>query len=335
MPAEEGSRVPDDTNSDDLGLLGRSAAVVALRATVRRVADAPYPVLITGESGSGKELVAKAVHRLSRRAVRRFGAVNCAALADELVEAELFGYTKGAFTGAVTDRAGLFEAADRGTLLLDEVGELSQRAQAKLLRVLQDGEIRRVGESQSRRVDVRVVAATNRPLDAAVGAGQFREDLLYRLDVLRMVVPPLRDRGDDVRLLAEHFWSRAQLLTGSRAAPAKSTLAALARYHWPGNVRQLENVVASLVVRGPRHGLVGPSTLPAAFGVTEHDVPTLYEARASFERRFVSGALARAGGRRGQAALDFGITRQGLAKLLKRLQLDASAASTIRTSRSQ
>ena len=261
--------------------------------------------------------------------------MNCAALADDLVEAELFGYTKRASTGAVTDRAGLFEAADRGALLLDEVGELSQRAQAKLLRVLQDGEIRRVGESQSRRVEVRVVAATNRPLDAAVGAGQFREDLLYRLDVLRMVVPPLRDRGDDVRLLAEHFWSRAQLLTGSRAAPAKSTLAALARYHWPGNVRQLENVVASLVVRGPRHGLVGPSTLPAAFGVTEHDVPTLYEARASFERRFVSGALARAGGRRGQAALDFGITRQGLAKLLKRLQLDASAASTIRTSRSQ
>ena len=137
---------------------------------MRRVADAPYPVLITGESGSGKELVAKAVHRLSRREVRRFGAVNCAALADELVESELFGYTKGAFAGAGTDRAGLFEAADRGTLLLDEVGELSQRAQAKLLRVLQDGEIRRVGESQSRRVDVRVVAATNRPLDAAVGA---------------------------------------------------------------------------------------------------------------------------------------------------------------------
>ena len=138
-----------------------------------------------------------------------------------------------------------------------------------------------------------------------------------------------------MRLLAEHFWSRAQLLTGSRAAPAKSTLAALARYHWSGNVRQLENVVASLVVRGPRHGVVGPSTLPPAFGVTEHDVPTLYEARASFERRFVSGALARAGGRRGRAALELGITRQGLAKLLKRLHLEASAASTIRTSDSQ
>lgn len=322
----------NEADPDDLGLLGRSDALVALRGTVRRVAESPYPVLITGESGSGKELVARAVHRLSPRATRRFGAVNCAALTDDLVEAELFGYTKGAFTGAITERVGLFEAADRGTLFLDEVGELSHRAQAKLLRVLQDGEIRRVGENQSRKVDVRVVAATNRPLDDAVVAGQFREDLLYRLDVLRMVVPPLRDRGDDVVLLAEHFWSRAQALTGSRAAPAKSTLTALARYHWPGNVRQLENVVASLVVRGPRHGIVGPSSLPHTFGLTTSEAPSLQEARSAFERRFVSGALARAGGRRGQAALELGVTRQGLAKLLKRLDLDAAPAGASRTS---
>ena len=322
----------NEDNPDDLGLLGRSDALVALRRTVRRVAESPYPVLITGESGSGKELVARAVHRLSPRATRCFGAVNCAALTDDLVEAELFGYTKGAFTGAITERVGLFEAADRGTLFLDEVGELSQRAQAKLLRVLQDGEIRRVGENQPRKVDVRVVAATNRPLDDAVVAGQFREDLLYRLDVLRMVVPPLRDRGDDVVLLAEHFWSRAQSLTGSRAAPAQSTLTALVRYHWPGNVRQLENVVASLVVRGPRHGIVGPSSLPHTFGVTTSEAPTLQEARAAFERRFVSGALARAGGGRGKAALELGVTRQGLAKLLKRLDLDAPPAGASRTS---
>ncbi len=314
--------MPDDANVDDLGLLGCSEALIALRATLRRVADSPYAVLITGESGSGKELVARAVHRLSRRAARRFGAVNCAALTDELVEAELFGHAKGAFTGAITERAGLFESADRGTLFLDEVGEPSRRAQAKLLRVLQDGEIRRVGENQARRVDVRVVAATNRPLDDAVVTGHFREDLLYRLDVLRMVVPPLRERGDDVLLLAAHFWSRAQSLTGSRAAPAKSTLTALARYHWPGNVRQLENVVASLVVQGPRHGVVGPSALPPSFGATEREVPSLREARVSFERRFVSGALARAGGRRGKAAVELGVTRQGLAKLLKRLALD-------------
>ena len=294
-----------------------------LRGVVRRVAESPYPVLVTGESGCGKELVARAVHRLSRRPDRYMGAVNCAALIDELVEAELFGYARGAFTGAVTERAGLFEASDQGTLFLDEVGELSTRAQAKLLRTLQDGEIRRVGENLPRRVDVRVVAATNRPLEADVSAGRFREDLLYRLDVLRIEVPPLRDRGNDVLLLAEYFWRRAQSLTRSRASPAGSTLAALARYHWRGNVRQLENVIASLVVRGPRGGVVGSATLPDSIAGNTGVVETLHQARVLFERRYVSGALARAGGRRGKAALALGVTRQGLAKLLKRLDLDS------------
>ena len=314
------------TTPDDLGLLGRSNAMAELRDVGRRVAQAPYPVLVTGESGSGKELVARAVHRLSRRPDRCMGAVNCAALTDELVEAELFGHARGAFTGAVTERAGLFEASDRGTLFLDEVGELSTRAQAKLLRVLQDGEIRRVGENVPRRVDVRVVAASNRPLDAAVTAGRFREDLLYRLDVLRIEVPPLRDRGDDVLLLTEHFWRRAQSLTGRAAAPARSTLAALSTYHWPGNVRQLENVVASLVVRGPHRGVVGPSSLPDCIAGNTDAVETLQHARELFERQYVRGALARAGGRKGRAALALGVTRQGLAKLLKRLDLDRSGA---------
>ena len=313
--------------TDDLGLLGRSAAMDELRGTVRRVAESPYAVLVTGESGSGKELVARAIHRLSRRPDRRFGAVNCAALTDELVESELFGYARGAFTGAVTERAGLFEAADRGTLFLDEVGELSTRAQAKLLRVLQDGEVRRIGEHLPRRVDVRVVAATNRPLEADVSTGRFREDLLYRVDVLRVVVPPLRDRDEDVLLLAQHFWSRAQSVTGSRAVPARSTLAALTRYHWPGNVRQLENVIASLIVRGPRRGVVGPSTLPGCIAGDTDEIETLHQARMVFERRYVSGALARAGGRRGPAARALGVTRQGLAKLLKRLDLDSPRAA--------
>ena len=293
-----------------------------LRGAVRQAAASPYPVLVTGESGSGKELVAHAIHRLSRRADRRFGAVNCAALTDELVEAELFGSARGAFTGAVTERAGLFEASDQGTLFLDEVGELSTRAQAKLLRALQDGEIRRVGENRPRRVDVRVVAATNRPLETDVSTGRFREDLLYRLDVLRIAVPPLRDRGDDVMLLAAHFWGQAQALTGSRAAIGSATLVALARYHWPGNVRQLENVIASLVVRGPRRGVVGPTTLPGTIAGETGEAETLQRARLLFERRYVSGALARAGGRRAQAALALGVTRQGLAKLLKRLDLE-------------
>ncbi len=320
-------------HSEDLGLLGRSDAMARLRGSLRRVAESPFPVLVTGESGSGKELVARGVHRLSSRPERRFEAVNCAAFTDDLVEAELFGYVRGAFTGAVTDRAGLFEACDRGTLFLDEVGELSPRAQAKLLRVLQDGEIRRVGDTVPRAVDVRVVAATNRPLESDVRTGQYREDLLYRLDVLRIEVPPLRDRGDDVVLLVDHFWQRAQSLTGSRAAPARSTLEALARYHWPGNVRQLENVVAGLVVRGPRSGVVGPALLPAAItgGASGPDgVPTLHEARQVFERRFVSGALAQAGGRRTKAASALGVTRQGLAKLLKRLDLEDPSRAVVR-----
>jgi len=228
----------------------------------------------------------------------------------------------------VTERAGLFEAADRGTLFLDEVGELSARAQAKLLRVLQDGEIRRIGENRPRRIDVRVVAATNRPLEADVSTWRFREDLLYRVDVLRITVPPLRDRNGDVLLLTEHFWQRAQAVTGSRAVPARATLAALASYHWPGNVRQLENVIASLVVRGPRRGVVGPSTLPPCIAGDTPEVETLQHARVLFERRYVSGALARAGGRRGQAALALGLTRQGLAKLLKRLDLDSPGSSS-------
>ena len=173
-----------------------------------------------------------------------------------------------------------------------------------------------------RQVDVRVVAATNRPLEADVSAGRFRQDLLYRLDVLRVEVPPLRDRGDDLLLLVEHFWSRAQSLTGRHAVPARSTLAALSSYHWPGNVRQLENVVASLVVRGPRRGIVGPSNLPACIVRRTDEAETLRHARVLFERRYVGGALARAGGRRGKAAVALGVTRQGLAKLLKRLDLD-------------
>ena len=176
--------------SGTLGLLGESEVMDELRNTIRQVADSPYPVLVTGESGSGKELVARAVHQLSRRSGRSFGTVNCAALTEDLVEAELFGHTRGAFTGAVAARTGLFEAFHEGMLFLDEIGELSPRAQAKLLRVLQDGEIRRVGEQVARHIDVRVVAATNRPLEQEVAQGRFRHDLFNRLDVVRLQVPP-------------------------------------------------------------------------------------------------------------------------------------------------
>jgi transcriptional regulator with GAF, ATPase, and Fis domain len=317
-PPAELSAEPDLTGASDL--------MVRLRAAIARAAVTPFPVLIEGESGTGKELVARAIHRLSPRRERKCHTLNCAALADDLVEAELFGHARGAFTGAVGERAGLFEDADGGTLVLDEVGELSARAQAKLLRALQDGEIRRVGENVTRSVDVRVVAAANRPLQEEVAAGRFRRDLFYRLAVIRLAVPPLRDRVDDIPALASHFWTQAAGRTGSRATLAPATLAALARYEWPGNVRELQNVVTALAVSAPRRGTVGPASLPAALTAPEAAAcrTTLGEARRAFEIRYVRSALAQAGGRRGRAARELGLSRQGLAKVLARLNVDVA-----------
>jgi DNA-binding NtrC family response regulator/tetratricopeptide (TPR) repeat protein len=304
-------------------LLGSSPDAMALRDAIMRAARAPYPVLIEGESGSGKELVARAVHRLGPRRDRRFCAINCAALTDELLEAELFGHTRGAFTGAVTERSGLFEEADGGTLFLDEIGELSPRAQAKLLRVIQEGEIRRVGESFPRKVDVRIVAATNRRLEAEAAAGRFRTDLRFRLDVIRITVPPLRERAADIPLLASHFWNDAARRVGSRATLAPGALAALARYDWPGNVRELQNVIAWLAVHSPRRGRIGAEALPRAIAGLAADRPVTFErAREDFERRLIRSALAHANGHRARAAASLGVTRQGLAKMMRRLRID-------------
>jgi transcriptional regulator with GAF, ATPase, and Fis domain len=285
-------------------------------------------VLIEGESGVGKELVARAIHQLSPRRERRFCDLNCAALPDELLESELFGHAKGAFSGAVVDRAGLFEEADGGTLFLDEIADLSLRAQAKLLRAIQQQEVRRVGESFSRKIDVRIIAAANRDMRAEAAAGRFRHDLLYRLDVIRIQIPPLRDRPEDIPLLAEHCWKTAAARTGSRARLSPTTLAELARYRWPGNVRELQNVIASLAVAAPQHGWVRPVLLPAIIGATTTVSATrLADARLQFERRFVEAALARAGGNRARAARALGLSRQGLLKTLARLGLDAAPTS--------
>ncbi len=301
-------------------LLGVSGQMADVRRAIERAAAAPFATLIEGESGSGKELVARALHRRSPRRDRPFCTLNCAALPDDLVESELFGHARGAFTGAICERPGVFEEAHTGTLFLDEIGELSSRAQAKVLRTIQEGELRRVGENLARRVDVRLVTATNRDLGHEVAAGRFRLDLLYRLDVLRIVVPPLRDRRDDVPVLAEHFWREATRRIGSRAALGTATLAALARYDWPGNVRELQNVLASLAVRSPKRGVVSPAALPALFdGARADDSWRLHEARRTFDARFIRAALARSGGHRSRAADELGLTRQGLAKLMIRL----------------
>jgi len=315
--------VPPSTSPTWDDLLGESPLARGLRESIARAARAPFPVLIQGESGSGKELVARAIHKLGPRRDRRFCALNCAALSDELIEAELFGHARGAFTGAVGERAGLFEDADGGSLFLDEIGELSTRAQAKLLRVLQDGEVRRVGENISRRVDVRIIAATNRRLEQEVAAGRFRADLRFRLDVVRIEVPPLRDRASDVPLLAARFWNEAADRVGSRATLTPDAMAALSRYEWPGNVRELQNVIAWVAVQSPRRGRIGHAALPAhvAQAGTRQEI-TFEAARQEFERRFVKAALANADGQRARAAEALGITRQGLAKMMRRLGID-------------
>ena len=303
-------------------LLGCSPEMAALRAMIARAAVAPYPILIEGETGTGKELVAQSLHRQGPRRAHPFCAVNCAALTDELFEAELFGHSRGAFTGAVTERAGLVETANRGTLFLDEVGELSARAQAKLLRVVQEGEIRRVGENSVRRVDVQLLAATNRNLTDEVAAGRFRQDLLFRLAVVCLPIPPLRQRAGDVELLVRHFWTQEMNRAGKRATLAAPTLASLARYHWPGNVRELQNVAARLAVDAPRRGAIGPEALPTPIREqAESSSETLVAARLAFDRRFVRAALVRTGGRPGAAASELGLSRQGLTKLIKRLEI--------------
>jgi len=305
-------------------LIGESAAIVAVKDAIVRAAHSPFPVVIEGESGSGKELAARAIHTRSARRDRRFSAVNCAALVDDLVEAELFGHVKGAFTGAGADRQGLFEEATGGTLFLDEVAELGPRVQAKLLRALQEGEIRRLGETFVRKVDVRLVAATNRPLAAEVGGGRFRADLWYRLDVIRVTLPPLRERLEDLPLLVQHLWRTLAARTGSRAALSPSTVGALAAYDWPGNIRELQNALASMLVAAPRSGLIRPAALPVhiARAAAIERGATLADARRQFEMRYVKAALARAGGRPSTAARDLGISRQGLAKLMGRLGID-------------
>jgi transcriptional regulator with PAS, ATPase and Fis domain len=306
-------------------LLGVTPSVVELRRQIERAAVAPFAVLIEGESGSGKELVARAVHRAGPRRERPFCTLNCAALPDDLIEAELFGHARGAFTGALTERPGIFEEAHGGTLLLDEVGELSPRAQAKLLRTIQEGELRRLGENVARRVDVRIVSATNRDLRREVEAGRFRRDLMYRLDVIRITVPPLRERRDDVALLVDHFWADSTRRIGSRALLSAAARDRLGTYDWPGNVRELQNVLASLAVRSPKRGVVPPTALPTLFAGPALDQDRreanlrLEAARRIFEERFVRAALARTGGHRGRAASELGMTRQGLTKLMARL----------------
>jgi len=246
-------RADRGATADDLGILGRSAAIQQLVAEVRRAAPSQAKVLITGENGSGKELVAAAIHRLSRRASKPFVKLNCAAIPKDLVESELFGHERGAFTGAMQKKQGRLERADQGTLFLDEIGDLSLEAQAKLLRAIETGEVDRVGATDTVRVDVRIVSATNKDLAAAIEQGEFRRDLFYRLNTLPIHVPPLRERPADVPLIAEHYLDQSCRAEGIEPKQLTAeALTVLQEYRWPGNVRELKNLMerAAVLVEG-------------------------------------------------------------------------------------
>src|SRR5256714_4496764 len=251
---EENARLRETIESR-YEIVGRSYAVRAVIDKIERVAKSPARVLISGENGTGKELVARAIHRQSQRADGPFIEVNCAAIPSELIESELFGHMKGSFTGAVQDRAGKFEQADGGTIFLDEVGDMSLAAQAKVLRVLQDGVVTRIGGSKPTQVDVRVLAATNKRLEEEIADGHFREDLFYRLNVVPINVPPLRERREDIPLLVVHFLN--QLTEREGVAPrtiATEAVERLSQLDWPGNVRELRNTIERLLIlaTGPR-----------------------------------------------------------------------------------
>ena len=315
-------------------LIGGSPAMRAIYDIIDRAGPTDAVVLITGESGTGKELVARAIHEASRRRNGRFVALNCGALPPELVESELFGHARGAFTGADRDREGLFEAASGGTLFLDEIGDLALPAQAKLLRALEDRAVRRLGENRTRPVDVRLIAATNRPLERMVQDGSFREDLLYRLRVIQIDIPPLRERREDIVPLAIHFIHELAARHGRKVEDlAPDARRALLAYDWPGNVRELRNAIERAVVLADGPALTA-ADLPAS--VTGAAAPlrpaeaalaglsyreALARARRDFDRAFLSAALERHGGNITRAAEELGLHRQSLQKLLRRAGL--------------
>jgi Nif-specific regulatory protein len=322
----------------DLARLDRFTEIVSISPAMRDVfrlmesaAASPITVLIEGETGTGKELVARGIHRTSTRADGPFIAINCAAMAENLLESELFGHRKGAFTGALQDRRGLFEAANGGTIFLDEVGEMPAAMQAKLLRVLQEGEVTPVGDERPRRVDVRVIAATNRDLAAEVKGGRFRQDLFYRIGAFPVRLPPLQERREDVPVLAERFLAAAAARHGKRVAGIDpAVLDRLAAYAWPGNVRELQNEIeraVALCPDGERIGLeltspklagtpVGPDPAASAVGALAPTEP-LRDARERFEIQYLRSVLRAQEGNVSRAARVLGLSRVMLQKKMK------------------
>ena len=306
-------------------LLGRTAPMLTVYKQIAHAADAAVPVLVIGESGTGKELVARAIHSHSRRNNRPFVAVNCGAIAETLLESELFGHVRGSFTGAVSDTKGLFEQAHGGTVFLDEIGETSPALQVKLLRVLEEGEVRPVGAGRPLKVDARVVAATNVELEKEVAEGRFRQDLFYRLSVVVIRVPPLRERRADIPLLVTQFLSNACARAGRQVEFSSTALEALSSYSWPGNVRELENTVERLVLFS--HGsVIDRADLPATFVGGSPDMATALFADLppleEIERRYLLHVLEAVSGNRTRAADVMGIDRRTLYRMAERFGID-------------
>lgn len=312
-------------------IIGKSAAIKKLFRLIEKVAPTESTVLILGESGTGKELVARAIHEKSRRREGPFVPVNCGAIPEELLESELFGYEKGAFTGAVKSKPGRFEMAQGGTIFLDEVAEMSPKLQVKLLRILQEKRVERLGSERSVAVDIRILAATNRNLEKEVKEGRFREDLYFRLNVIPVHLPPLRERKEDIPLLAEHFLRR---FCEREEVPLKrlseEALACLCRYSWPGNVRELENLMERLVILSedqvirkedlPEHLWQPPPLSPEPLEIPPEGL-NLPQILREMEKNLILKALEASGGVKSKAAKLLGLNRTTLIEKMKRLGL--------------
>jgi two-component system, NtrC family, response regulator AtoC len=323
--------------TSDIDLIGVSTAFVEVMKFVGRVAATTLPIMITGESGTGKEIVARAIHCRSLRAARPFVAVNCGAIPSELIESELFGHTRGSFTGATADRRGLWEEADGGTILLDEITETSPAFQVKLLRTLQEGEIRRVGSNRTQRVDVRVIAATNRDPEQEMFQGRFRQDLLYRLNAVTLYLPPLRERREDILPLARHFAERAASSGTRPVGFSREAVRLLENYDWPGNIRELENAIVRAAALCDR--IIRPEALPdrvRSFSESAKTPAALAESQsvngdtedlltlAELENRHIRRVLARTGGNKQAAARILGIDRTTLQRKIERCNSNGS-----------
>lgn len=323
-PPEEVKVQPESTGLEFLGL---SQPFRLIRELVDKVKEVSSPVLITGESGTGKELIARIIHHGGLRRRGQFVAVNCSAIPDNLLESELFGYARGAFTGALRDRPGLVEEASGGTFFLDEIGDLSLPLQAKILRVLQEKEIRRIGENRSRRVDVRFISATHRNLEQEVAAGRFRQDLYFRLRIITIEIPPLRHRPEDILVLVNHFLDKyCREMNKPRAFFSPAALELLLKYGWPGNVRELQNEIQRALVLAGNSQVLGEELLSDDIKKSKDrplaDRWDYSRAKAEFEKKFLGEALRHFNFHRARTAAAIGLTRQGLFRLIKKYGLD-------------